>query len=156
VNPALDADHAVGRVGLAESVVNIGAQGMQRKLALQIPFGARDFRAIQAARHADLDSLAAETQRRVDALSHGSSKSYALFELQRDRFGDQLRIELRLVHFLNIDENLALGFLRQILLQLFDLGAFAADDDAGTRSVDRDAQLVAGTIDFDRADARAL
>jgi hypothetical protein len=35
------------------------------------------------------------------------------------------------VHFLNVDENFALGLLRQRLLQLFDLGALASDDDAG-------------------------
>jgi hypothetical protein len=35
------------------------------------------------------------------------------------------------VHFLNVDEDFALGLLRQIALQLFDFGALAADDDAG-------------------------
>ena len=49
-----------------------------------------------------------------------------------------------------------LVLLGQILLQLFDLGALAADDDAGTRGADRDAQLVARTVHFDRADAGRL
>jgi hypothetical protein len=48
------------------------------------------------------------------------------------------------VHFLNIDEDFALGLLRQILLQLLDLGALASDDDAGPRGANGDAQLVAG------------
>ena len=60
------------------------------------------------------------------------------------------------MHFLNVDEDFALGLLREILLQLLDLGAFAADDDARTRGANRDPQLVAGTVDFDRADAGAL
>src|SRR5579872_4491893 len=38
INPAFDADHAVRRVGFAEPVIDIGAQRVQRKLALQIPF----------------------------------------------------------------------------------------------------------------------
>src|SRR5579871_158054 len=130
IHPALDSDHAVGRVGLTETVVDIGAQGMQRKLPLQVPLRARDFRAIQTPRHANLDSLAPKTQSGVDSLPHRPSKSHALFKLQRDRFADQLRVQLRLVNFLNVDEDLTLGLLRQILLQLFDLRALAADDDA--------------------------
>jgi hypothetical protein len=49
-----------------------------------------------------------------------------------------------------------LVLLRQILLELLDLGAFAADDDARTRSADGDPQLVARAVDFDRADPADL
>ncbi len=42
------------------------------------------------------------------------------------------------------------------MLQLFDLRALAADDDAGARSADGDAQLVARAIDFNRAHAGRL
>src|SRR5579863_9582020 len=49
VDPALHSDNSVGRVRLRESVINIGAQRVQRQTALQIPFGARDFSAIQTA-----------------------------------------------------------------------------------------------------------
>ena len=156
VDPALDADHAVGGVRLAESEIDIRAQRVQRKLPLQIPFRTRDFRAVQTSGNPDLNSLAAEAQRGVDSLAHGSAKRHAFFELQRDRFGNQLRVQLRLVDFLNIDEDFALGLLGQILLQLFDFRALAPDDDSGTGSVNSDAQLIAGTIDFDRADAGGL
>src|SRR5579885_3113306 len=62
IDPALDPDHAISRVGLAESVIDIRAQRVQRKLALQIPLGARDFGAVQSPRNADLDSFASEAQ----------------------------------------------------------------------------------------------
>ena len=156
VHPTLDADHAIGGVRLAESEIDVRAQRVQRKLTLQIPFRARDFRAVQPSGNPNFNSLASEAQRGVDGLSHGASERHALFELQCDRFGNQLRIELGLVDFLNIDEDFALGFLGQILLELFDFRALAPDDDSGTRSVNGDAQLVAGTIDFDRADAGGL
>ena len=84
------------------------------------------------------------------------SPARALFKLQGDRFGNQLRVELGLVNLLNIDEDFALGFLGQILLELLDLGAFAPDDDARTRGGNGNPQLVAGTIHFDRADAGGL
>src|SRR2546423_14469188 len=119
---------------------------MQRKLPLQVPFAARDFGAIEAPRYPNLNALTAETQRRIHALAHGAPEGHALFELQRDRFRHQLRVQFRLVHFLNIDEDLALGLLGHILLELLDFGALAPDDDAGPRSANGDPQLVAGPV----------
>ena len=60
------------------------------------------------------------------------------------------------MHFLDIDVDLAPGALLHVPLELVDLGALAADDDAGTRSADDQAQLVARTLDLDRADAGGL
>src|SRR5207253_1672485 len=128
------------------AVVDIRPQGVQRKLALQIPLAARDFRAVQPAAHAHLDSFAAEAQRAIHGLAHGAAEGHALFELQRDRLTYQLRVQLRLVHFLNVDEDLALGLLGHVCLELLDLGALAADDDARPRRADGDTQLVARPI----------
>ena len=49
-----------------------------------------------------------------------------------------------------------LGALLELSLELVDLGALAADHDAGTRGADDQAQLVTGALDFDRADAGSL
>src|SRR5262249_58538577 len=114
---------------------------------------ARDLRAVQPARHPNLDALAAETQLRIDRLPHRAPERHALLELQPDRLRHQLRVELGLVHFLDVDEDLALGLLRHVLFQLLDLGALASDDDARTRGPDRDPQLIAATIHYDLADA---
>ena len=46
---SLHADDAVGGVRFGKAVIDVGAQRVQRKLALQIPFAARDFGAVQAA-----------------------------------------------------------------------------------------------------------
>src|ERR1700722_1965437 len=126
---------------------------MQRQLALQIPFAARDFGPVQPARDANLDTLAAKAQRRIDGFSHRSAKCYALFELQRNGFGHQLRIELWFVNFLNIDENFALGLLGEVALELLDFGALAPDNDTRPRGADGDPQLIAGPVHFNRADA---
>ena len=63
-----------------------------------------------------LDALAAEPQRRIHGLAHRAAKGHALFELQRDRFGHQLRVQLRTMHFLNIDMHFALGALLNFAL----------------------------------------
>src|ERR1700722_11119757 len=61
------------------------------------------------------------------------------------------------MHFLDVDKNIfALGAALQLGLQFVDFRALAPDDDSGTRRLDNDAQLVARTLDLDRAYARRL
>src|SRR5271167_1619349 len=129
---------------------------MQRQPPLQVPFRARDFVAIQAAADAHLDSLATEAQRRIHRFPHSAAEAHALLQLQSDVFGHQLRIQLWLVHLLDVHIDIAVGALLDLLLELVNLRALAADDDARTCSADDDAQLVARTLDLDRADARRL
>src|SRR5262249_46866171 len=111
---------------------------------------------VQPAGDAHLDPLAAEPQRRVHRLAHRPAEAHALFQLQRDRFRHKLGIELRLMHFLDIDEHFPRSALLQLLLQLVDLRALAPDDDSWTRGADNDAQLVPRTLDLYGADARGL
>ena len=129
---------------------------MQRQTSLQVPLGARDFISVQASAHAYLDSFATKTQRRVYGLAHGAAEAHTLFELQSNRFRDQLRIEFRLVHLLDVDVHLAVRALLQLLLQLVNLGAFASDNDPRPRRLDDDAQLVSRPLDLDRAHPRRL
>src|SRR5712691_6849114 len=83
-------------------------------------------------------------------------KRPALFELQCNRLRDELRIQLRAVHFLNVDVHFAFGALLHFLLEFVDLRALAPDDDARPRGVDTHDQLVGGALDVNRTDARAL
>ena len=133
VHPDLDADLAVGRLRLGEAVVDVRAQRLQRQLAVQVPLRAGDLGAVQAAGHAHLDAARAEAQRRLHGLAHRAAERHALLELHGDRLGHQLRVQLRLLDLLDVDEDLALGAALDLLLQLVDLRALAPDDDAGTR-----------------------
>src|SRR5512135_2691336 len=49
-DPHLDADDAVGGAGLGESVVDVGAQRVQRHASLAIPLAPRDLDAVQPPR----------------------------------------------------------------------------------------------------------
>src|SRR6266849_903968 len=135
VDPALHADHSVRRVGFRGPEINVRAQRLQRQPPLQVPFLARDFRSVQPPCHAHLDAFAAKTQRRIHRFAHGAAESYALFQLQRNRFRHQRGIQLRTVYFLDVDVHFPLGALLHILLQLVDLRALASDDDPRPRSV---------------------
>src|SRR5262249_54782465 len=153
VQPDLDADRAVGGERLREAVVDVGAQRLQRELPVQVPLGARDLGAVQPARDADLDPARAEAERGLHGLPHRAAERHALLELHRDRFRDELRVQLGLLDLLDVDEDLAVGPLLDLLLQLVDLGPLAPDDDARARGVDVDLQLVGGALDLDLRDA---
>src|SRR6266481_6756683 len=156
IDPAFHANHAIRGVGFRGAVINIRTQRLQRQPSLQVPLLARDFRAIQPARYAYLDAFTAEAQRRIHRFAHRAPERHALFELQRNRFRHELRIQLRPVHFQDVNMHFALGALLHVLLQFVDLRALAPDDDAGTRGVNAHHQFVGGALDLDRADARAL
>src|SRR6266576_6489169 len=98
---------------------------------MQIPLGPRDFGAVQTSGDAHLDAAGAEAQRRLHRLAHRAAEGDALLELHRHRFGDELRVELRLLDLLDVDEDYASALLLDLLLQLVDLRPLAADDDAG-------------------------
>src|ERR1700722_1826882 len=67
-----------------------------------------------------------------------------------------MRIQLRPVHFLNINVHFALGALLHVGLQLVDFRPFAADDDSRTRCVNSHHQLVGGALHVNPADPRGL
>src|SRR5206468_2642799 len=121
VDPDLDADDAVGRPRLREPVIDVAPQRVQRKPPFKVPFRTGDLRPAEAARHPDLDALGAETQGRLDRLSHRAPERHPLLELDRDRLAQQLRLELRLEDLLDVDEDLAPGLLLYLVPQLVDL-----------------------------------
>src|SRR5581483_3954465 len=110
---------------------------------------AGDLGAVQPAGDAHLDAAGAEAQRRFDRLAHRAAEGDAFLELHGDRLGNQLRVELRLLDLLDVDEDLAAGALLDFLLQLVDFRSLAADDDAGPRGVDVDLQPVDGALGLD-------
>src|SRR5438552_2129225 len=74
VDPYLDADHAVGRLGLTEAVIDVGAQGMQRDATFAIPLRTRDLDSIQTARAHDLDALRSESHRVLHRTLHRATE----------------------------------------------------------------------------------
>src|SRR5271169_7138672 len=70
IDPGLDADDAVGGVRFGETVVDVGAQRVQRQTTLEVPLGTGDLVSVQTTGDADLDTLATEAERRVNRLAH--------------------------------------------------------------------------------------
>ena len=100
----------------------------------------------------DLDALRAEPHRVLHRALHRTAEHDALFELLRDRIGDQLRVELGLADLLDVHMHRNTEHLLQRRFQRLDVFALLADHDTRTRGVDRDARILGGALDHDAAD----
>src|SRR3954447_12420358 len=154
VQPDLHANLAVGGVCLGKAVIDVRAQRLERQLPVEVPLGTRDLGAVQPAGDPYFDAAGAEAQCRFDGLAHRAPERHALLELHGHRLGDELRIELRLLDLLDVDEDLAARPLLDLLLQLVDFRALPADDDARPAGVDVDLELVRRALGLDLRDAR--
>ena len=121
-----------------------------------VPFGTCDFDAVQATRRHDLDADSAQTHCILHRALHCTTEHDALFELLRDRIGDQLRIDLRLADLFDIDVHWHAHDLRQRRLQHFDVFAFFTDHDTRTRRVNGEARVLGRTLDDDATDRSVL
>ena len=124
--------------------------------AFAIPLGASDFDAVQTARRHDLDALGTQTHGVLHRTLHGATEHDALFELLRDRIGDQLSIGFRLADFFDVHVHRHAHQALQISLQAFDVFAALADHHARTSRVDGDAGILGGTLDDHATNGGAL
>src|SRR5262245_14186584 len=152
-DPHLDADHAVGRLGLRKAVADVRAQRVQRHAPLAVPLRARDLGATDAAAAVHLDALRAHAHAAADGFLHRAPEGDAALELQRHVFGHQLGVEVGTAYLMDVDERLLGGELAELALQLLDLGALLADHDARPRRIDVDLRLVGGALDLHLGDA---
>src|SRR5690606_12781210 len=153
-DPALDADDPVGGQRLGFGIVHIGPQRVQRHPTFAIPFHTRDFSAAKTAAARNLDTFRAETKGGLHRALHGAAEGHAANELVRNALSDELRVDLRLANFDDIELHFALGHRCQFGPQLFDVRALLADDDARTRGIDRYAAQLGRTLDHHLGDRR--
>src|SRR5581483_1526915 len=104
-------------------IVNVGAKGVQRHLAVVIALGARDLGAPQTAGDLHFDPARAGFHRSHDRLFHRAPEGDALLELIDDVLGDQTRVELGMLDLHDVDLNVLAGQLFQALADVFDADA---------------------------------
>ena len=142
-----------GGLGLAEAVVDVGAQRVQRHPTLAVPLGAAHLGAAEAARALHPDAEGAGLLGVLHGPLHGPAEGDAAGELVGDALGDERGVELGLLDLLDVELHLVVaGDLGEPGAQPVGLGATATDDDARTGGVDVDAQAVTGALDLDAAD----
>src|SRR5690606_37960631 len=72
------------------------------------------------------------------------------------RLGDQLRVQLGVLHLEDVQLDLLAGQLLQVAADPVGLGALPADHDPGPGGVDVDPDPIAGALDVDLRDAGPL
>jgi hypothetical protein len=115
-----------------------------------------DLRAAETARRLDADALRTHAHGTCDRFLHRTPERDATLELQGDVLGHELRVDVGPPHLVDVDERLLLRELLELRLELLDLGALLADDDAGARGVDVDLRLIRGALDLDLGNARMV
>src|SRR4051794_13710020 len=157
VDPHLDADAALGRLGLAEAVVDVSAEGVQRHAALAVELLAAHLRSTEATRALHPDALGTRLLHRLHGPLHGPAEAHATGQLVGDALGDQGGVELGLLDLLDVELDLGVaGDVGQLGPQPVGFGAAAADHDAGAGGVDVDPQAIPGALHLDAADRGAL
>ena len=153
VDPDLHADAAVGRLGLDEAVVDVGADRVQRHTALGVALGAAHLRAAQASTALDLHAVRARADRGGERALHRAPEAHAVLELLGDRLSDELRVELGPLDLVDVDVDVLVGHAVDLFAERVHLGARLPDDDprASRVDVDRDPLFVLADQDVGQA-----
>jgi hypothetical protein len=161
VHPDLHADLAERGAALGLTEVDPRAERVQRHAALAVPLAPRHLGAAQAAAALHADAERAGAHRGLDGPAHRAAERDPARKLLGDALREQRRVRLRTqlargrVHVLDLDVHALLGDALDVLADLVDLGALAADHDARAGRPDEHPDLVALALDVDRGDAGA-
>src|ERR1041384_2497340 len=143
-DPALHPDLAPDGLGFGEAVIDVLAQRVQRDAALTLPFAAGDVGAAETARALNLDAVDTQRHGDLDGLLDGAAERDAAFELKRNVLGDELGLNFRLLHFLDVQQDFLAGELAELNLHVLHFLALLADDNARAGGEDLDANTIAG------------
>jgi len=109
--------------------------------------------AAQSAAAGYLDALRAHTHSCGNRFLHSASETDPLFNLASDAVANQLSIEFWTTNLLDIDVDLFLGYMLEFVPELVHLGAFTANHNAGSGSVNRNRGLIGRSLDFNLRDS---
>jgi hypothetical protein len=129
---------------------------VQRHAAFAVPFGPGDFRAAETAAAVDPDALRAHAHGVLHRPLHGAAESNAALQLLGDDCRNQVRVDLRLAHFNDVEVHSLSVISPASCAQLLDVRALLADDHTRTRGVDRHAALLVRALDDDLRNAGLL
>src|SRR5258708_13007251 len=107
-------------------MVDVGAQGVQRRAAVGVPLAARHLRAAETAGHLDAYAARAGAHGAHDRLLDGAAEGDALLQLRGHVLGHQLGVHLRVLDLVDGDPDLLAGDPLQLVAPRVDPGALLA------------------------------
>src|SRR3546814_1067276 len=120
--------HARGGRGFSLGIIHVRAERVQRHTTFAIPFGPCDFRAAETTSAGDPDAFGTQAKRRLHSTLHRAAECDTTLQLIRDRLRHQLRVDLRLPDFDDIEADIRPGHRRQLATKLLAVRALLADD----------------------------
>ena len=136
--------------------VDIGAQRVQRNPAFHGPIRAGDLGTTQPAGDDHFDAQGPCLQSPLHSQAQGAPVCHAAFQLLGHVPANQIRVQLRLPDFLDIEAGAFPGKPFQVAAQFVDTLAAAADDDPGPCGVDSDDKILRAALDLDARDGAAV
>ena len=118
-------------VCLYESVVDVGTEGVEGSTAFLEHLGASHFSAVETAGYLNLDALGTCTHCSGNCHLYGTAVGDLAFDLTGDVGGNDLGVELRAFYLVDVDLYILVSDFLELFLQLVDLLAALADDEAG-------------------------
>src|SRR5579875_185197 len=155
VDPHLDADVALGRLGFGKAVFDLGPQGGQGDAAGHATLRAGHFCTAQPAGQLNTNPLGPRFHRCIDSALHSAAKAGPLLQLLGNVFRHQLRIPLRPVNLQRLDLDVPVRQIFQILGQFIDFLAFLTDNHADASGVNEHRHLFARPLNTDFRYTRA-
>src|SRR5690606_22121944 len=137
-------------------VVDIRAQRMQRHPAFTVPLRPGDLGTAEPTGAIDADALGTQPHRGLHGTLHRPTEGNPALKLLRNVLGDQQRVDLRLPHFLDVEEHLGFRHLRNLAPELLDIGSLLADDNTRPGGMDGHPALLVRPLDDDLGNARLL
>ena len=156
VNPDLHADTPECRGGLGETVLNVGADGLQGNRAFVVMLHAGDFASAQTTGTAGLNALRPGAHGAGHRVFHGAAVADTLFELLRDILGDELRVHVGVLDFHDVEARLFANHLFERGAVLLNLLAALPDNHAGAGAVQENRHHVVAPLNLDTGNARAV
>ena len=145
-NPDFYATNAVSRHRFGNPIVNISAQCMQRHTPLTIPFSTRNLGAAQTTTAINTDAERTKAHGRLHGPLHGTTETNPTLQLLRDALSSQLGIHFGFANLDDVHHNFAVRHAGDFVFQLFNIGAFFADNHAGAGRMNGDAAFFVRTL----------
>jgi hypothetical protein len=140
---------------LCQTVINVGAQCLQRYLALDLFFRASNFRTTQTPTNDHFNTLGIRTHGFLHSLLHRSTERDALLQLLRNAATHQICIELRLADLSDLQTHTLLGLPLKHGSQLIDFLAALANDNTRFGCMNNHKNLVSsGALDANARNGR--
>ena len=152
-DPHLDTEGTNLGVCYCQSVVNVGAEGVQRGTTLFEHLAAGHFGAAHATCDLDLDALSTNAHGVGDGHLDSAAVADTAFDLTGDGVRHDVGVNLGALYLVDVDLNIFAGDFLELFLEFVNFLSALADDETGTCGIDGDGDELQCTLDDNLAEA---